>query len=264
MRAIWSGGISFGLIYIPINLYSATQTVSIDLDMLSKKELNPIRYARIDSETGKEVPWKDVVKGFEYSKGDYVVLTDEDFEKVDIHASKSIEIDAFVDADEIDPMFFEKPYYLEPDKGAGKTYALFVEALKKSNKVGVAEFVLRNREHLCILKPEGNMLMLNQMRYESEIRPTDSLEIPKAKNSNEKELKMAAALIDSMSEKFDPEEYKDDYINGLKKIIEAKKHHRKVKGPSKAPKATKTTDLMKQLQESLDTMKKEPVKAKAK
>lgn len=256
MRAIWTGGISFGLIYIPVNLYSATQTVSLDLDMLSKKDLNPIRYARIDSETGKEVPWKDIVKGFEYSKGDYVVLTDEDFEKVDIHPSKSIEIDAFVDADEIDPMYFEKPYYLEPDKGATKTYQLFVQALKKSNKVGVAEFVLRNREHLCILKPEGNMLMLNQMRYDSEIKSTSSLDIPKLKDLSDKELKMATALIETMSEKFDPEDYKDDYINGLKKIIEAKKHNRKVKGPKKAPKATKTTDLMKQLQESLDQMKK--------
>lgn len=257
MRSIWSAGISFGLIYIPINLYSAVKTVSLDLDMLSKKDLSPIRYARIDTETGKEVPWKDVVKGFEYSKGDYVILTDEDFEKVDIHKNKTIEIDSFVDADEIDPIYFEKPYYLEPSKGAEKTYALFVKALKKSNKVGIAEFVLRNREHLCVLKPEGNMLILNQMRYESEIRPTDSLEIPKKANIKEKELEMATALIETMSEKFDPSEYKDDYINGLKKIIEAKKHKRKVKGPTKAPKATKTTDLMQQLMKSLEVVKAE-------
>lgn len=263
MRAIWSGGISFGLIYIPINLYSATQSVQIDLDMLSKKELAPIRYARIDTKTGKEVPWKEIVKGYQYSKGDYVVLTDEDFDKVDIHKSKTIEIDSFVDEDEVDPIYFEKPYYLEPDKGAEKTYELFVKALKKSKKVGVAEFVLRNRESLCILKPEGNMLMLNQLRYHSEIRPTSSLKIPKDSTIKQKELEMAISLIDTMTDKFDPKDFKDDYINGLKKIIEAKKHKRKVSGPTKAPKATKTTDLMEQLRQSLEEVKsKATVEAK--
>jgi len=252
MRPIWTGGISFGLIYIPVKLYSATQSVQIDLDMLSKKDLAPIKYARIDSETGKEVPWKDIVKGYQYSKGDYVILTDEDFEKVDIHKSKSIEISSFVDRDEIDPIYFDKPYYLEPDKEAGKTYELLVQALKKSNKVGVAEFVLRDREHLCILKPEGNVLILNQMRYESEIKPSSNLEIPKGADISEKEMKMAQTLIDSMSDKFDAGDYRDDYINGLKKIIEAKKHHKSVKSPAKAPKATKSSDLMEELRKSLE------------
>lgn len=256
MRAIWTGGISFGLIYIPASLYSATQSVQLDLDMLSKKGNAPIRYARIDTKTGKEVAWKDIVKGYQYSKGDYVILDNDDFDKVDIKKSKSIEIDAFVDKDEIDPIYFDKPYYLEPDKGADKTYALLVKALKDTNKVGVAEFVLRNREHLCILKAEGNMLILNQMRYEDEIRDSKELDIPKKIEIKEKELDMAKMLIKTMEDKFDIGEYKDDYIAGLKKIIEAKKKGKTVKVRTMKPQsATKADDLMEQLKKSLEHVK---------
>lgn len=251
MRAMWSGGISFGLIYIPINLYTATQEMQIDLDMLSKKDLSPIRYARIDKETGKEVPWKDVVKGYEYKKGDYVVLTDEDFEKVDIHRSNSIEISCFVDKDEIDPIYFDKPYYLEPTKGAEKTYMLLIRALKKTNKVGVAEFVLRNREHLCVIKPEGNVLILNQLRYKSEIKPTEKLNLPSNIKLSDREIEMAEKLIDSMEENFNPEEFKDDYINGLKKIIDAKINKKPIRKAKSAPKATDVSDVLEQLQKSL-------------
>lgn len=251
MRAMWTGGISFGLIYIPVNLYTATQSVQLDLDMLSKKDKSPIRYARIDSETGKEVPWKEVVKGYEYQKGDYVVLTDEDFDKVDIHRSNSIEISCFVDKEDIDPIFFDKPYYLEPAKGAEKTYLLLIKALKKSNKVGVAEFVLRNREHLCIIKPEGNMLILNQLRYESEIKPTSKLNLPKNIKLSDKEVDMAQKLIEGMAEQFDPSDYQDDYLNGLKKIIDAKIHKKPIKTPKSAPKVTDVSDVMEQLQKSL-------------
>lgn len=251
MRAMWTGGISFGLIFIPVNLYTATQNVQLDLDMLSKKDLSPIRYARIDKETGKEVPWKDIVKGFEYKKGDYVVLTDEDFDKVDIHRSNSIEITCFVDKEDIDPIYFDKPYYLEPGKGAEKTYLLLIKALKKTNKVGVAEFVLRNREHLCIIKPEGNMLILNQLRYDSEIKPTDKLNLPKNVKLSDKEIKMAEQLIDGLTEQFDPTDFKDDYITGIKKIIDAKINKKPIKSPKSAPKATDISDVMEQLQASL-------------
>lgn len=251
MRSMWSGGISFGLIYIPVNLYTATQEVQIDLDLLSKKDLAPIKYARIDSETGKEVPWKDVVKGYQYQKGDYVVLTDEDFEKVDIHRSKSIEITCFVDKDEIDPIFYDKPYYLEPSKGAEKTYALLVEALKKSDRVGVAEFVFKNREHLCVIKPEKNMLILNQLRYHSEIKPIEKLNLPEKENIKEKEVEMAVKLIDGMTEKFDPTDFKDDYITGLKKIIDAKVHKKPVRKVKKAPEPTDVSDILEQLKASL-------------
>lgn len=249
---MWTGGISFGLIYIPVSLYTATQEVQLDLDMLSKKDLSPIRYARIDKETGKEVAWKDIVKGYQYQKGDYVVLTDDDFDKVDIHRSNSIEIQCFVDAEDIDPIYFDKPYYLEPAKGAEKTYSLLIRALKKSGKVGVAEFVFKNREHLCIIKPDGNMLILNQLRYKSEIKPTDKLNLPKDVKFSDKELDMAQQLIDGMSEQFDASEFKDDYIAGIKKIIDAKINKKPIKTTNnKAPKATDVADVMQQLQASL-------------
>ncbi len=251
MRAMWTGGISFGLIYIPVNLYTATQSVQLDLDMLSKKDKAPIRYARIDTETEKEVPWKDIVKGYEYQKGDYVVLTDEDFEKVDIHRSNSIEISCFVDKEDIDPIYFDKPYYLEPAKGAEKTYMLLIKALKKSNKVGVAEFVLKNREHLCIVKPEGNMLILNQLRYESEIKPATKLNLPKNIKLSDKEVQMAEQLIEGMSEQFDPSDFQDDYLKGLKRIIDAKINKKPIKEPKTAPKQTDVTEIMEQLQKSL-------------
>ncbi len=254
MRPIWSGGITFGLIYIPINLYSATKSVQLDLDMLSKKNLSKIRYARIDTKTGKEVPWKDVVKGFEFKKGDYVVLEDEDFEKVDLEKSENIEITSFVKESEIDPIYFEKPYYVEPGKGAKKTYALLVKALKKSKKVGVAEFILRNRENLCIIKPEGNMLILNQLRYEDEVRESDSLEIPKKADISDKELKMAETLIESMSDEFNISDFEDDYIKGLQKIIKAKSKGKTVKVKKLEKKDFNTEDLMEQLKKSLEEM----------
>ena len=253
MKSIWKGGVTFGLIYIPVNMYSATEPIRIDLDYLSRKDLAPIRYARIDTKTGREVPWKDVVKGYEYRRGDYVVLDEEDFAKVYIKKSKSIEIDSFVDSEEIDPKYFEKPYYLEPQKGAEKTYALLVEALKKTNKVGVAEFVFKNREHLCVLKPDGNMLILNQMRYKDEIRSTKDLNIPKEAKLDKKEINMAVDLVESMSERFKVNAYKDDYIDSLKKLIEAKAKKKKIKTPKgKAPKPTEVSELMEALRKSLE------------
>lgn len=251
MRPVWTGGISFGLIYIPVNLYTAVTSVSIDLDLLSKKDLSPIRYARIDKKTGKEVPWKDVVKGYEYKKGDYVVLDNEDFEKIELHRSKTIEISSFVNKKEIDPVYYEKPYYLEPDKGAEKTYFILLQALKKSNKVGIAEFIFKNREHVCSISAEGNILQLNQMRYESELRDIHDLQIPKRVEVKEKELDLATKLIDAMTEKFDPKDYSDDYIGALKKIIESKKHHKTIHVSKSAPKPTDISEIMKELEKSL-------------
>lgn len=251
MRPVWSGGISFGLIYIPVNLYTATSSVQIDLDLLSKKEHNPIRYARVDVNTGKEVDWKDVVKGFEYQKGDYVVLDDEDFDKVALHRSKSIELESFVSKDDIDQVYYEKPYYLEPQEGAEKTYFILWEALKKTNKVGVAEFIFKNRERVCSISAEDKLLQLNQLRYHSELKDMSELKIPKKVAVQEKELALATQLIESMSEKFDPADYKDDYISALKKIIEAKKHNKPVKVKKAELNATDVSDVIKQLEASL-------------
>lgn len=252
MRPIWTGGITFGLVYIPIKLYSATKAVEIDLDLLSKKDKSPIRYARIDVKTGKEVAWKDVVKGYEIKKGDYVVLEPDDFEDVDLDKSENIELTSFVEEEEIDPIYFETPYYIEPDPKAKKLYALLVKALKKTKSVGVAEFVMRNRERLCTIAPRGNMLVLNQLRYEAEIKDTEDLEVPGKTEVNEKELSMATELIEKMSEKFDIGDYKDDYIAKLKKLIDAKSKRKtvKVEQPKKRMHATES-NLTKLLQESL-------------
>lgn len=233
-------------------MYSATQAVELDLDMLSKKDKAPIRYARIDTSTGKEVAWKDIVKGYEYKKGDYVILDDADFEKADLEKSDSISIDAFVDEEEIDPIYFEKPYYLEPDKGAKKTYALLRDALKKSGKVGIAEFVLRNREHLCVIKPDHNLLIVNQMRYADEIRDSGELNIPGKSEASKQEVEMATELIDKMSDEFNAKDYKDDYIGKLKELITAKAKHKPIKvSKGKKSKPTELSELMAKLRESL-------------
>src|SRR5215204_5301915 len=161
MRAIWSGSISFGLVNIPVKLVSAVQSEEIDFDMLAKKDLAPIHYARIDSRTGDEVPWKDIVKGYQYAKGKYVVVEEEDFKKASPEKSRSIDIIQFVKEDEIDPIYYEKPYYIIPGKGADKSYKLLLKALEETGTVGVAEFMMRNREHICALKPYEGALLLN-------------------------------------------------------------------------------------------------------
>src|SRR5881275_2010832 len=177
MRSIWSGAISFGLVNIPVKLNSAVESSEgLDFDMLSKKDMAPIRYARIDTKTGKEVPWKEIVKGFQYAKGKYVVVEDEEFAKASPEKSKTIDIVQFVKEEEIDQIYYEKPYYVIPDKGADKSYLLLIKALEETKTVGLAEFMLRNRMHICALKSYNGILLLNQMRYQEEIRELPEVE----------------------------------------------------------------------------------------
>ena len=197
MRPIWSGTISFGLVNIPVKLLSAVQQESLDFDMLSKKDMAPIRYARIDSKTGKEVPWKEIVKGYEYTKGKYVVIEDEDFEKARPEKSKSIDISQFVKEEEIDTILYEKPYYVIPSKGAEKSYRLLVKALEETSSVGIAEFMLRNRMHVCALKSYDDILLLNQMRYQDEIKTLPEVEGKNVKISP-KEIQLAVKLIEQL------------------------------------------------------------------
>lgn len=255
MRAIWSGALSFGLVNIPVKLYSATGENKLDLDMLHKKDLSPIRYARICRADGKEVPYEEIVKGYEYQKGDYVVLTDEDFKKANVEKTKAIEIQEFSKEAEIDTMYYEKPYYLEPEKGAEKAYALLRESLKKSKKVGIAKFVLRNRERLAAIKPSGNVIILQQMRFDEEIRPVEDLNLPDAKKAGNKEIDMALALIEQLTEHFKPEDFKDTYTDELKKVIEAKAKGKPIKAKGKERKATEVSDLMAMLKKSLEKEK---------
>lgn len=256
MRSIWSGAISFGLVNIPIKLYSATSDNSIDFDMLDSKDLSPIRYARISTGSGREVPYDEIVKGHKYQGGDYVIIEAKDFEKVNVAKTKTIDIVDFVDIEEIDTIYYEKPYYLEPDKSAGKSYYLLREALKKSKKVAVSLFVLRNKEHLAVLKPYKDIIVLNQLRFDSEIRKPNDLKLPDIQAPKGKELEMALALIEQLSSEFDIAAYKDTYTEELQKLIEHKAEGKPIRAKGKAPKPTQVHDLMSLLKASLKEKKK--------
>ena len=230
MRAIWSGAISFGLVNIPVKLNSAVDaSEGLDFDMLSKKDMAPIRYARIDTKTGKEVAWKDIVKGYQYTKGKYVVITDDDFKKASPEKSKTIDIIQFVKEEEIDPIFYEKPYYLVPDKGAEKSYHLLIKGLEETKTIGLAEFMMRNRVHVCALKSYNGVLLLNQMRYADEIREVPEIEKGKSVRISPKEIQLATKLIQQLTDKFKPEDFKDTYIAELKKVIKAKAAGKEIK-----------------------------------
>ncbi|MCE5318565.1 MAG: Ku protein [Parachlamydia sp.] len=266
MRAIWSGLVSFGLINVPIKLYSATDEHAISFDMLHKTDLSPIRYARICKEDGKEIPYKDIVKGYEYQKGEYIVFTEEDFKRIDVKKTGTIEIVQFTKSEEIDSIYFEKPYYLEPDKGGAKPYALLREALKASGTVAVAKFVFRNRESLGIIKPYGEALILDQMRFASEIRPTKELNLPEKSLLDKKEIGMALELIEKLTDKFKPEAYRDEYTQELQKAIDAKVKGIPIGKKGKAaPKVSKIHDISALLKESLEELRrtKKPARRKA-
>lgn len=256
MRAIWTGTISFGLVNIPVKLLSAVQQEDLDLDMLSKKGLAPIRYARIDTKSGEEVAWKDIVKGYEYTKGKYVIVEDKDFEKASPEKSRAIDISQFAKEEEIDPIYYEKPYYIIPGKGGEKSYKLLVKALEQTKSVGVAEFMLRNRNHVCALKAYNGQLLLNQMRYHSEIKEAPEVEIKDEKISP-KEVALAVKLIEQLSDKFDPAAFKDTYVEEMKKIIKAKAAGKQIHVATEPKQTTATVkDLMSVLKESLNTKTK--------
>lgn len=254
MRAIWKGSISFGLVNIPIALYPATRKEELKFRMLRQKDLSPINYKRVAEKDGKEVPWDEIVKGYEYEKGKYVILKDEDFQRVDLEATQTVDIQDFVDVEDIDPMYFHKPYYLEPQKGGDKAYVLLRDALKDSDKVGIAKVVIKTRQYLAGVKAEKDVLVLELMHFADELAESDKLNVPKKLEPHKKEMDMAKALIDSMSAKWDPEKYHDDYKEAVMKVIEQKVEHggedieEKVK---KAPQATKVIDLVAVLQQSL-------------
>ena len=253
-RAIWKGSISFGLVNIPIALYPATRREELKFRLLRKGDLSPVNYKRVAEKDGKEVPWDQIVKGYEYEKGKYVVLKEEDFERVDLEATQTVDIQDFVDQEEIDPMFFYKPYYLEPQKGGDKAYALLRDALKDSNKVGIAKVVIKTRQHLAGVKPEDGALVLELMHFADELADTEKLHVPKKAQVGKREMNMAKSLIDSMSSKWNPEKYRDDYREALMEVIEEKVEaggKEIEEKPKKAPKPTKVIDLVSVLQKSL-------------
>jgi DNA end-binding protein Ku len=238
-------------------MYTAAVERELSFHMLHEKDLSPIRFARICRADGKEIPQDHIVKGYEYRDGDYVILHDEDFKKADVHKTKSIDIVEFSEAASIDPIYFEKPYYLEPAPGAGKAYVILREALIKSGKVGVAKYVLRNKEHVGILKAEGNALILDQMRYKDEMTKP-KLTIP-AGHPAKNEIAMAIKLIDQFSGAFHPEKFHDAYSKDLEKVIEKKAHGKPVHVKGVEPVPTKAPDIMAMLKASLE---KEHAKAR--
>ena len=254
-RAIWKGSISFGLVNIPIALYPATRREELKFRLLRKSDLSPVNYKRVAEKDGREVPWDQIVKGYEYDKGKYVVLKDEDFQRVDVEATQTVDIQDFVDLEEIDPMFFYKPYYLEPQKGGDKAYALLRDALKDSNKVGIAKVVIKTREYLAGVKPEDGALVLELMHFAEELADPSKLNVPKKVDVGKREINMATALIDSMSSKWNPEKYRDEYREALMEVIEEKVEaggKEIEEKPKKAPTPTKVIDLVSVLQKSLE------------
>jgi DNA end-binding protein Ku len=254
-RAIWKGSISFGLVNIPIALYPATKREELKFRLLRKTDLSPVSYKRVAEKDGKEVPWDQIVKGYEYEKGKYIVLKDEDFERVDLEATQTVDIQDFVELGEIDPIFFYKPYYLEPQKGGDKAYVLLRDALKDSKKVGIAKVVIKTREYLAGVKPEDGALVLELMHFADELADMSNLHIPKKVEVGKREMDMAKSLIGSMSSKWNPEKYHDNYREALMEVIEEKVEaggKEIEEKPKKAPKPTKVIDLVSVLQKSLE------------
>jgi len=256
MRAIWSGAIGFGLVNIPIKLYSATDSSTLDLDMLDSKDLSNIKFKRVNEKTGKEVVWENIVKGYKI-EDKYIILNDEDFEAASPEKSKILTIAQFVKEAEIDSALFETPYFLEPQKNGEAAYKLLLKSLIKTKMAGIGSFILREREILCLIRPyEDKILMVNRMRYPEEMRNFEDLKIPSGNAPKAEELKMAEALIKSLASTFEPTKYKDTYNADLLKIIQQKAKGKKIKiAETKEPEG-KTTDLMAMLKASLENGKK--------
>jgi DNA end-binding protein Ku len=257
-HAIWSGAINFGLVTIPVKLFTAVRTDELSFNMLHAKDEGRIKYERICSVDGKPVPWDEIVKGYEYEKGEYVVLTDEDFKKVNPEATQSVDILEFVDLDTINPMYFDKPYYLEPSKQGKHAYALLRQALSESNKVAVARVVIRTKEYIAAVKPIGEALVLELMHWADEIVPESTLELPEKEKLPEGEMKMARMLIDTMSvEAFEPDKFKNKYHDELLAMIEARAQGKELPKPKKAAAPrSKVVNLMDVLAQSLEESKK--------
>jgi DNA end-binding protein Ku len=255
MKAIWTGSIGFGLVNIPIKIFSAVNEHEIDLDMLDKKDHSKIRYQRINEQSGKEVAWENIVKGYDY-KGKYVIINDSDFEKLSPEKNKTITINEFVDEDKIESIFFETPYFLEPQKSGLRAYNLFHEALKKTGKVGIGTYVLRNKESLGIIKPYNGALLLNKIRFAHEVRSIKDLNIPSKTDIKPGELKMAISLINQLATPFNIAKYKDTYSDELMKLILAKAKGKKLEVPHLRVVHNKEKDLMSQLKASLTVKKK--------
>ena len=255
-HAIWSGAINFGLVTIPVKLQTAIRTKDLRFNFLHKKDEGRIKNVRVCSVEGEEVPWDEIVRGYEYEKGQYVILTDEDFDRVNPEATQSVDIVQFVELSEINPMYFDRPYYLEPEKRGKHAYALLREALVAENKVGIARVVIRSKEHLAALKPNGDALVLELMHFADEIVEQETYEFPAKEKPAPNEMKVAKMLIDTMSEPFDATKFRDKYREDVMAMIEVRASGKEMpKAKTKAPARGKVVNLMDVLQRSLEQSK---------
>jgi DNA end-binding protein Ku len=262
-RVLWKGAITFGLVHIPIELYPAEERKEFKFSMLDKRDFSPVGYKRYSKKSGKEVEWADIVKGYEYEKDQYVVLSDEDFRRANVKASQTIDIEAFVPAGEIPPQYFETPYYLVPTERGQKVYALLRETLRSTSRVAVAQVVIRTAQHLAVVVPVGKILMLNTLRYADELRPTKDFALPeeglKGAHVTSKEVDLAKRLIDDMTEHWKASEFKDTYHQDLMRRIHEKIKKGETKQitepdteETKAPRSAQVIDLAALLKQSLD------------
>lgn len=258
-RALWKGSISFGLVQIPVGLYTAEQRDELSLTMLDKNDLSPVGYERINRRTGEKVEWKDIVKGYAYQKGKYVVVTDEDIRKANVRATQTIDILAFVDRSEISTLYFDTPYYLAPTKQGGKPYKLLRDTMRGMDKVGIAKVVIRTRQHLAAVLVEDDRLVLQLLRFAHELKSADDVEFPeeaqKAGKPTSREVDMAKQLVASMAEKWDPKKYHDEYRDDLLTRIKRKAKHGEIEDieePTEAPPQPNVIDLVNLLKQSME------------
>jgi DNA end-binding protein Ku len=257
MRSMWKGHISFGLVNIPVKLYGATSREDLSFRFLHKKDLSPIEYEKVCAHEGEEVPWDEIVRGYEYEKGKFVVITDEDFKRADVEATRTVDILDFVDAGEVDPMYFDKPYYLQPDRGGEKPYVLLREALARTGKIGIAKVVIRTRQHLAAVKPSGHALVLNLMRFQDELIDPAALDLPEDADLDRREVTMAERLVENLTAPFDPSKYTDDYRRELMQVIREKVEGREPEPVEEGRASPQVIDIMSALKASLERTERE-------
>lgn len=257
-RPIWKGSLSFGLVNVPVTLHGGETSNEIHFHLLDRRDMSPIQYQRINSKTGREVPWDETVRGYEFEPDRYVVLSDDDLESANPKSTQTIEILAFVDLADIAPSYFERPYYLVPERQGVKSYALLRETLRRTGKAGIAKVVLRTRQHLAAVVPVGDAIVVDLMRFADEIRDAADLDLPSGKQGvSEKELDLAERLVDAMVEPWDPERYRDDYRVDVKALIEQRVAAGELAGgkaapPVRRPSGPKVVDLMALLKQSVE------------
>lgn len=251
-RAIWKGAINFGLVHIPVSLWKATRPQDIRFQMLHEKDLAPVKQKRVCSVEQKEIPYDEIVRGFEVSKGEFVTVEPEELEALEPEQSHSIDIEDFVTLDDVDPIYFETAYYVTPEKSAAKPYSLLIAAMEESGKAAIARFVMRTKQHLVILRPKGNAMALSTLFYADEVMAIEDLPaVPKKANVSKQELNLAINLIETMSREFEPERYKDDYRERVVEMLEQKSKGKKISIPRQKDEPARVIDLVSALQASL-------------